>query len=147
MEDSMIRMRVSSLPLVALTCALLLPPAAWAQQASGIAGVIRDASGGVLPGVTAEATSPALIEKVRTVTSDGEGRYNILDLQPGSYVVTFTLAGFNSVRRDGITLTAGFTATVNADMQVGSLSETITVSGAAPLVDTKRSEERRVGHE
>ena len=138
----MIRMRVSSLPLVALTCALLLPPAAWAQQASGIAGVIRDASGGVLPGVTAEATSPALIEKVRTVTSDGEGRYNILDLQPGSYVVTFTLAGFNTVRREGITLTAGFTATVNADMQVGSLSETITVSGAAPLVDTKNVREQ-----
>ena len=93
----MVRMRVGGLGLVALTCALLLPRAARAQQASGIAGVVRDASGAVLPGVTAEATSPALIEKVRTVVSDGEGRYNIVDLRPGSYVVTFTLAGFNTV--------------------------------------------------
>ena len=133
----MVRRRVISLGLVALTCALLLPRATWAQQASGIAGVVRDASGGVLPGVTVEATSPALIEKARTVVSDGEGRYNIVDLEPGSYVVTFTLAGFSTVRREGITLTAGFTATVNADMQVGTVAETITVTSAAPLVDTK----------
>ena len=70
----------------------------------------------------------------RTVVSDGEGRYSIVDLRPGAYVVTFTLTGFNTVRREGITLTAGFTAAVNVDMQVGSLEETITVSGAAPLV-------------
>ena len=90
----MVRMRVSSPGLVALTCALLLPWAAWAQQTSGIAGVVRDASGAVLPGATVEAASPALIEKVRTVVSDGEGRYNIVDVRPGSYVVTFTLEGF-----------------------------------------------------
>ena len=133
----MVRMRVGRLGLVAMTCALLLPLAARAQQASGIAGVVRDASGAVLPGATVEATSPALIEKVRTVVSDGEGRYNIVDLRPGSYTVTFTLEGFNTVRREGIELTAGFTAPVNAEMPVGTLAETITVSGSAPLVDTQ----------
>ena len=132
----MSRMNVVGVGLVVLACALL-PPNASAQQASGIAGVVRDTSGAVLPGVTVEAASPVLIEKVRTVVSDGEGRYNIVDLRPGNYVVTFTLAGFNTFRRDGIGLTAGFTATVNADMQVGSLEETITVTGAAPLVDTQ----------
>ncbi|MEQ1727996.1 MAG: carboxypeptidase-like regulatory domain-containing protein [Vicinamibacterales bacterium] len=109
---------------------------AWAQQASGIAGVVRDTSGLAMPGVTVEAASPALIEKVRNVTTDGEGRYNIVDLRPGTYTVTFALTGFSTVKRDGITLGSGFTATVNVAMQVGSLEETITVSGAAPVVDT-----------
>src|SRR4051812_40202168 len=93
------------------------PAALSAQQASGIAGIVRDASGGVLPGVTVEAASPALIEKVRTVVSDGEGRYNIVDLRPGKYVVTFSLGGFSTVKREGIDLPSGFTATVNADLQ------------------------------
>src|SRR5215471_18950645 len=103
-------------------CALILPRGAAAQQtaASGIAGVVKDASGAVLPGVTVEAASPALIEKVRTVTTDGEGRYNIVDLKPGSYIVTFSLTGFSAFKRDGIELTSGFTATVNADMKVGT---------------------------
>src|SRR5712692_8279671 len=118
---------------------LLLSPAASAQQAtaSGIAGVVRDTSGGVLPGVTVEAASPALIEKVRTVVSDSEGRYNIVELRPGSYVVTFSLAGFSTFKRDGIELPSGFTATVNADMKVGALTETVTVTGESPLVDTR----------
>jgi hypothetical protein len=115
---------------------LLFSSAAWAQQASGIAGVARDASGAVLPGVTVEASSPVLIEKTRSVASDGDGRYNIVDLRPGTYVVTFTLSGFNTVKREGIVLTSGFTATVNADMQVGALEETIVVTQEAPLVDT-----------
>jgi hypothetical protein len=123
--------------------AIVLVGAPWssAQQASGIAGIVRDTSGAVLPGVTVEAASPALIEKVRTVVSDGEGRYNITDLRPGTYTVTFTLAGFSTFKRDGIVLQGGFTATVNADLQVGSLEETITVSGAAPLVDAQNTKQ------
>jgi hypothetical protein len=116
---------------------MLWPVAASAQQTSGIAGVARDTSGAVLPGVTVEASSPALIEKVRTVTTDGEGRYNIVDLPPGAYVVTFALSGFGTFRRDGITLSSGFTATVDAVMRVGALEESITVSGSSPIVDTQ----------
>src|SRR4030095_904743 len=89
-------------------CALLLPSAIAAQQtASGIAGVVRDTSGAVLPGVTVEASSPGLIEKARTVVTNAEGGYNIVDLRPGTYVVTFTLSGFNTFRREGIELAAG----------------------------------------
>ena len=121
--------------LVALMCVLLTSTAS-AQQASGIAGLVKDTSGAVLPGVTVEAASPALIEKVRSAVTDGQGRYSFVDLRPGAYVVTFSLGGFSTVKREGIELTAGFTATVNADLQVGAVSETITVSGAAPLVDT-----------
>ncbi len=122
-----------------ITCVLLLPSMASAQQASasGIAGVVRDTSGAVLPGVIVEASSPALIEKTRSIVTDSEGRYNIVDLRPGVYQVTFTISGFNVFRRDGIELTSGFTATVNADMQVGALTETITVTGESPLVDTR----------
>src|SRR2546427_10261510 len=134
----MVRVNVVGVVLSVVMCVLLLSPAASAQQAtaSGIAGVVRDASGGVLPGVTVEASSPALIEKVRTVVTDGEGRYNVVDLRPGPYTVTFTLPGFTTVRREGIALTAGFTATVNAELRVGALEETITATGASPLVDT-----------
>ncbi|MEQ1908764.1 MAG: TonB-dependent receptor [Vicinamibacterales bacterium] len=121
---------------VAVLCYLSLGTSAWAQQASGIAGLVRDTSGLAMPGVTVEAASPALIEKVRSVTTDGEGRYTIVDLRPGTYSVTFSLTGFSTVKRDGITLGTGFTASVNVAMQVGSLEETITVSGAAPVVDT-----------
>jgi hypothetical protein len=122
----------------------LLPDAAWTQQASGIAGVVRDATGAVLPGVTVEASSPALIEKVRSVVTDSEGRYNIVDLRPGEYIVTFTLGGFSTFRREGVQLTAGFTATVNAELRVGALEETITVSGASPLVDTQNVRQQKV---
>ena len=130
--------------VVALSCVLLLSATAWAQQASGIAGLVKDTSGAVLPGVTVEAASPALIEKVRTVVTDGQGRYNIVDLRTGSYVVTFTLPGFSTVRREGIVLPAGFTATVNADLQIGSVEETITVTGEAPLVDTQNTRQQKV---
>ena len=114
------------------------------SRSSGIAGTVRDTSNAVLPGVTVEAASPALIEKVRTVVTDGEGRYNIVDLRPGTYVVTFTLPGFTTFRRDGIVLTSGFTATVNADLRVGSLEETITVTGETPLVDTQNVRQQTV---
>src|SRR5687767_13101090 len=116
---------------VVLIVALLgIPARAMPQTAAGsIAGVVRDTTGAVLPGVTVEASSPALIEKVRVAQTDGEGRYQIIELRPGTYTVTFTLEGFNAIRREGIELTTGFTAAVNADMQVGSVAETITVSG------------------
>jgi hypothetical protein len=118
-------------------CGLLVPRAASGQQASGISGVVRDTTGLAMPGVTVEASSPALIEKVRVVTTDGEGRFTIVDLRPGTYVVTFTLVGFSTVKREGIELGGGFTATVNATLQVGAIEETITVTGAAPVVDTQ----------
>ncbi|MSO29784.1 MAG: TonB-dependent receptor [Acidobacteria bacterium] len=122
---------------VAALTVILLSSTAWAQQASGIAGVVRDGSAAVLPGVTVEAASPALIEKVRTAVTDGEGRYNIVDLRPGTYAVSFTLPGFKAFHREGVVLTGGFTATVNGAMEVGALEETVTVTGAAPLVDTR----------
>src|SRR5439155_9454825 len=122
---------------VIILAGLLWAAAAGAQQTSGITGVVKDTSGAVLPGVTVEASSPALIEKIRTVTSDSEGRFNILDLQPGAYTVTFTLAGFAIFKRDGIALASGFTATVDAQLSVGALEETVTVSGDSPLVDTQ----------
>src|SRR6187402_146479 len=104
---------------------------AWAQGQTGtISGVVRDASGAVLPGVTVEASSPALIEKTRSAVTDGQGAYSIIDLRPGPYTVTFTLAGFSTVRREGVVLTASFTANVSVDMKVGALEETITVSAA-----------------
>lgn len=135
----MARTSVVVVGVCAIVCALFAPRAALAQQAtaSGIAGLVKDASGAVLPGVTVEATSPALIERARTVVTDSDGRYNIVDLRPGSYAVTFTLGGFTTFKRDGIELPSGFTATVNADMQIGALTETITVSGQSPLVDTR----------
>ena len=129
---------------VVLVGVLLISHPASAQQQSGIAGAVRDSSGGVLPGVTVEAASPALIEKVRASVTDSEGRYNIVDLRPGTYVVTFSLPGFSTLKREGIVLTVGFTATVNADLQVGSLEETITVSGSSPLVDTQNARRQQV---
>ncbi len=130
--------------LAILALALLLPSSVAAQQINGIAGTVRDTSNAVLPGVTVEAASPALIEKVRTAVTDGEGRYNIVDLRPGTYVVTFTLPGFTTFKREGIVLTSGFTATVNAELRVGSLEETITVTGESPLVDTQNVRQQTV---
>jgi len=114
---------------------LLLPAAAFAQAA--ITGVVKDASGGVLPGVTVEAASPVLIEKVRTVVSDDTGQYRIVDLRPGIYSVTFTLPGFSTVKREGIELSGSFVATVNGELKVGALEETITVTGETPIVDVQ----------
>src|ERR1700730_3345935 len=116
---------------------LLLPTAAYAQFAGAITGVAKDASGGVLPGGTVEAASPALIEKVRSVVTDATGQYRIVDLRPGTYSVTFTLPGFSTVKREGIELTGSFVATVNGDLKVGALEETITVTGETPIVDVQ----------
>jgi hypothetical protein len=98
----------------------------------------------VLPGVTVEAASAALIEKTRTVFTDDQGRYSLVDLRPGTYTVTFALPGFRTIRRESIELTSGFTATVNADLQLGTLEETVTVTGASPLVDTSNVREQSV---
>jgi len=121
---------------------LLLPAVASAQAA--ITGVIRDASGGVLPGVTVEAASPVLIEKVRSVVTDATGQYRIVDLRPGTYSMTMTLAGFNTVRRQGIELSGNFVATVNADLTVGTLEETITVTGESPIVDVQSARTQQI---
>jgi hypothetical protein len=102
---------------------------------NSIAGVVRDTSGGLMPGVTVEAASPALIEKVRSAVTDGTGNYRIVDLPPGMYQVTFTLTGFRTVVRQDIQLQGNFTAQVNADLQVGALEETLTVTGVSPTVD------------
>src|SRR5688500_9543304 len=125
--------------LVGLVCVawvVLAPSLAWAQGAS-ITGVVRDASGAVLPGVTVEAASPALIEKVRAVVTDGSGQYRIVDLRPGTYTVTFTLPGFSTVKREGVVLEGDATFQVNVDLRVGALEETITVTGEAPVVDVQ----------
>ena len=116
---------------------VLFPAMSFAQ--SSIAGVVKDDSGAVLPGVTVEAASPALIERTRTVVSDGQGQFKIIDLRPGVYAVTFSLQGFSTFKRDGITLQASTVATVNGDMKVGTLQETVTVTGEAPLVDVQSS--------
>lgn len=131
---------------LALLALLAVPGELCAQSAStgALAGVARDPSGAVLPGVTVEAASPALIEKVRSVVTDGEGQYKIVDLRPGTYTVTFSLSGFSTVKLEGIELPPGFTATVNGEMKVGSLSETITVSGASPVVDIQNVRSQNV---
>src|SRR5260221_13268068 len=120
--------------LVVIACVGFLPVTAWAQTGA-IAGLVRDTSGGVLPGVAAEAASPALIERTRTVVTDDQGRYNIVDLRPGTYSVTFTLSGFSTFKREGLELSAATTLPLNAELKVGALAETLTVTGATPVVD------------
>ena len=128
-------MRGIAKSLALLVWLLFVPAAAFAQAV--IAGEVKDSSGAVLPGVTVEAASPALIEKVRAAVTDGTGRYRIEDLRPGLYIVTFTLQGFSPVRREGIELTGSFTATVDADLRVGTLAETVIVTGESPIVDVQ----------
>ncbi|HUR32634.1 MAG TPA: carboxypeptidase regulatory-like domain-containing protein [Vicinamibacterales bacterium] len=135
--------RLAAAVVVGLSLVLLLPLHA-AAQTSGIAGEVKDSSGAVLPGVTVEVASPALIEKVRAATTDGSGRYTVTSLRPGTYSVTFTLPGFNTVKREGIELTSDFTAAVNADLKVGSVEETITVAASSPLVDVQSVTTRTV---
>ncbi|HUR33228.1 MAG TPA: carboxypeptidase regulatory-like domain-containing protein [Vicinamibacterales bacterium] len=129
--------RFEMMVLLTLLCAVGPAGRAHAQASGTIAGVVRDASGGVLPGVTVEVASPALIEKVRSVTTDGEGQYKVVDLRPGVYTVTFSLGGFSTMKREGVELSAGFTATINGEMKVGSLEETVVVTGSSPIVDVQ----------
>ncbi len=122
------------LRILVVTCAAVLLPLAAAAQ-SAITGVVKDTSGAVLPGVTVEATSAALIERVRTVNTDTQGLYRIVDLRPGTYTLTFSLPGFNNFKREGLQLASEFTATINVELRLGGLEETVTVTGASPVVD------------
>src|SRR5688572_9222954 len=124
--------------LVVAAFLILLPVSALAQQGQ-IAGTVRDASAALMPGVLVEVTSPALIEKVRSATTDETGRYQITNLPVGTYSVSFTLEGFTKQQRDNITLTTGFTAPVNAVMAVGQRSETVTVTAESPVVDIQNA--------
>jgi hypothetical protein len=121
--------------LVAFAAVLAVPGMSWAQ--ASVTGTVRDGSGAVLPGVTVEASSPALIEKVRVATTDGTGQYRIEDLRPGEYEVTFALPGFNTLRRQGIVLSGSQIASVNVELRVGAIEETITVTAGAPIVDVQ----------
>jgi hypothetical protein len=131
-------MRVVSFVLASLA----LASSAYAQ--ASITGVVRDPSGAVLPGVTVEASSPALIEKARVAVTDGNGLYRFADLRPGTYAVSFTLTGFSTVRREGIELTGTFVATIDTDLRVGALEETVIVTGESPVVDLQRMTQQRV---
>ncbi|MGH9238496.1 MAG: carboxypeptidase regulatory-like domain-containing protein [Vicinamibacterales bacterium] len=122
-------------PLLVIAVLLLAP--SWALAQGSITGIVRDSSGSVLPGVTVEASSDALIEKVRTAVTDGNGQYRIVDLRAGTYAVTFTLPGFSAFRRTGVVIEGAFTATINADMKVGALQETVTVTAESPIVDVQ----------
>jgi hypothetical protein len=134
--------RLAARASVGFVWLMLLPTQAAAQSA--IAGLVTDNTGAVLPGVTVEAASPVLIEKSRTVVSDGQGRYTIVNLRPGTYRVTFTLTGFGTVVRDGLLLPGDFTATLNAQLSVGALEESVTVSGQSPMVDVQSSARTQV---
>ncbi len=127
---------------LAVSSAVFLPASAHAQSA--IAGVVKDSSGAVLPGVTVEAASDVLIEKTRSVISDSQGAYQIVDLRPGTYTITFTLPGFQTFKRDGLELPSNFVATVNADLRVGALEESVTVSGQSPVVDVSTNAKTQV---
>jgi hypothetical protein len=136
------RMR-AGIVLSVLILALLPGIAAGQGDLGAIAGVVKDSTGGVLPGVTVEVSSPSLLEKVRTVTTDGEGQYKVISLGPGVYEVTFSLAGFGTVKRSGVELTASFTATINAELRPGALEESITITGASPLIDVQNTVQQR----
>ena len=121
--------------VAALAALVLLPGVVFAQAT--IAGVIRDASAAVLPGVSVEAASPVLIEKTRTVVSDGTGQYRITDVPPGTYVLTFSLTGFTTMKREGLAVSGSGVVTANADLRVATVQETVTVTAASPIVDTQ----------
>ena len=131
--------------VVGLACAsAALSTHAFAQQRASIVGVVQDSTGAVMPGVVVEASSPALIEQVRSAVTDGAGRYSIIDLRPGTYTVTFDAAGFHSMKREGIVLEGAFAAQVNGSLSVGAVEETVTVTGASPIVDTQSTQNQAV---
>jgi hypothetical protein len=130
--------------LIVGVAALALWPAILSAQTSSIAGTVKDTSSAVLPGVTVEVSSPALIEKTRTAITDNSGQYKIIELRPGTYSITFSLTGFATVRREGIELTSDFTATIPAEMRVSAVQETITVVAESPVVDVQNITQRTV---
>src|SRR5260221_3748056 len=123
----------------AVLLVLGLASGAYAQASASIAGTVRDSSGAVLPGVTVEASSPVLIEKTRTAVTDNAGQFRIEQLRGGVYAVTVSLSGFQTLKRDGLELSGSFAATINADLKVGAVAETITVTGETPVVDIQSS--------
>ena len=133
------RVRLLRVSLAAWATLFLAAPGPTAAQVADatVEAVVIDESAAVLPGVTVEAASPALIEKVRNAVTDGTGRYRIEDLRPGDYTVTFTLSGFATVKREMLVVSGSAVITVDADMRVGGVQETITVSGETPVVDTQ----------
>ena len=135
-------MRSTCSVLAFLAAVLAYPGAAFAQAT--IAGVVREVSGAVLPGVTVEASSPALTEKVRTVVSDGTGQYRIVTLPPGNYTVKFSLPGFSTAQRENVTVSGSGVIPISVEMRVGTLEETIVVSGVSPLVDTQTTRRETV---
>ncbi len=122
---------------------MIIFPALGLAQFGSIAGTVRDTSGAVIAGATVEAASPALIEKSRTAVSDASGQYRIEELRAGTYSVTFTKTGFSTVKQEGIEISAGFTAPVNADLKVGGVQDTITVEAQAPVVDVQNATEEK----
>jgi hypothetical protein len=136
--------RIVAIATVTLSLASGLAHAQGSRGLSAIAGVVKDDSGAVIPGVSVEASSPALIEKTRTVVTDAQGQYRLVEMPTGVYSVTFSLSGFGTVKRDGLELSPNFTAPVNVELRVGQLQETITVSGASPLVDVQNVVQQKV---
>ena len=135
--------RTTATAVLLVAIALLLVPRTTLAQ-SAIAGQVKDNTGAVLPGVSVDAASPALIEGRRTVVTDGEGRFTLVNLRPGAYTVTFTLEGFTRIVREGIQLQSNFTATVDATLSLGSLQESVTVTGASPVVDVQQAQRSQV---
>ena len=128
--------------LVVLTCVVVLPASAHAQAV--LSGTVKDASGAVLPGVSVEAASPVLISKTRQAVTDDTGQYRITELPPGNYSLTFTLSGFATVKREAVEVSGSGVIPINIEMRIGSLSETITVSGETPVVDTQSARRQSV---
>src|SRR5262245_52379995 len=138
MQDRLFPVRLG----LAVLVLVVAPRLASAQSA--FSGLVRDTTGAVMPGVTVEAASPVLIEKIRSATSDEQGRYTIVDLRPGTYTITFMLAGFNTSKHEALELPGNFTMTVNAELRVGALEESVTVTGASPLVDVQNTQRTHV---
>jgi hypothetical protein len=123
---------------VGLTGLVFVSTSAYSQVAApSLAGVVKDPSGAVLPGVTVEASSDVLIEKTRTAVTNGSGQYRIENLLPGVYTMTFALSGFASVKREGVEVSGVGVITINADMRVGAVAETVIVTGETPVVDVQ----------